>query len=63
MVKMTQESTQLINLNDPKPTQVEQENPFLTSKVKPRHYGAMNTVISIDWRIELVICLYSNFFF
>ena len=34
MVKMTQESTQLINLNNPKPTQIEQENPFLTSKVK-----------------------------
>ena len=31
---MTQESSQLINLNEPKPTQTEPENPFETSKVK-----------------------------
>ena len=31
---MTQEPTQLKILSDQKPTQVEQENPFLTSKVK-----------------------------
>ena len=31
---MTQELTKPINLNDPKSAQVEQENPFETSKVK-----------------------------
>ena len=34
VIIMTQESPQLINLNDLKPTQIEQENPFETSKVK-----------------------------